>query len=146
MLLAPHFVWTSTFISTGDFASSFWEKMHSILHHHKSSGGSLGFYSCQRQTSLFWNSVESCRKETRRQDVNKIKYILQSMHSICLDKLFSDTPHLRSSTPISYGKSSTTGSEHYFILKRRTSRSGTGLRFRTQNSSRQKHLHLKTSA
>lgn len=27
------------------------------------------------------------------------------MHSICLDKLFKDTPQLRAGTPISYDKS-----------------------------------------
>lgn len=80
MVLAPHFVWTSTSISTGTLGPFLWGKMHFILGQNKSAGGSLDFCLCQRKTKFVlkpcWK-LQKGKKETGYEQ-NQINIHLQA--------------------------------------------------------------------
>lgn len=67
LVLAPHFVWASTSINTGTLGPFLWGKIHFIFCQNRSVGGSLAFYSCQKQTEFVlkpcWN-LQKGKKET----------------------------------------------------------------------------------
>lgn len=73
IVLAPHFVWSSTSVSTGTLAPSLWGKRHFILCHHKSGGDHLVFTLVKGRPVWFEALLKAVERKETRQDVNKIK-------------------------------------------------------------------------